>query len=200
MTQNPIILVDVMETLVTEPFFTTIPDFFGMPLEQLLSVKHPTSWIQFEKGQITEAEYLATFFRDGRPVDGAGLRDCLRRSYSWVDGMEDLTAELKALGYEMHALSNYSTWFEMIEESLNLSRFLRWTFVSCLTGFRKPDPGAYLGAAAQLQVAPTQCLFIDDREENVRAAMDVGMDAVRMVDCDQIRHELAQRSLLPSRS
>jgi len=200
MTQHPIILVDVMETLVTEPFFTTMPDFFGMPLEQLLAVKHPTSWIQFEKGEISEAEYLAKFFRDGRPVDAAGLRECLRRSYAWVDGMEDLAAELKSLGYEMHALSNYSTWYEMIEESLNLSRFLSWTFVSCLTGLRKPDPGAYLGAAAQLQVAPTQCLFIDDRPENVRAAKDVGMDAIRMVDCRQVRDELAQRSLLPSRS
>lgn len=198
MNQRPIILFDVMETLVTEPFFTAIPEFFGMSLEQLLAAKHPTSWIEFEKGRITEAEYLAEFFRDGRNVDGVGLRECLQRSYGWIEGMEALIGELKSQGYAMHALSNYSLWYQLIEESLSLSRFVRWTFVSCLTGVRKPDRNAYLGAAAMLQVEPSECLFIDDREENVQAAMAVGMDAVRMVDCHQVRHELVQRSVVSS--
>lgn len=200
MTQRPVILFDVMETLVNEPFFTAIPAFLGMSLDQLLAAKHPTSWIEFEKGHISEAEYFASFFTDGRAVDGEGVRDCLQRSYRWIDGMEELLAELHSAGYEMHAFSNYSIWYRQIDESLNLSRFLRWTFVSCHTGVRKPDPQAYHGAASRLGTSPARCLFIDDREVNVTAAREVGMDAILKRDSAQVRADLVQRKILGSPS
>ena len=196
MRKQPIILIDVMETLVSEPFYTAMPGFFEMTLDELLAAKHPTSWIEFEKGHISEAEYLQEFFRDGRAVDREELRQCLCDSYRWIDGMEDLARELKSAGYEMHALSNYSIWYQLIDRELNLSRFLAWTFVSCLTGVRKPDPEAYRGPARTLGVQPHDCLFIDDRIENIQSAADVGLDTIRMQHAGQVRDELVQRQIL----
>ncbi len=196
MPKRPILLFDVMETLVTEPFFTTMPAFFGVSLDELLETKHPTSWIEFEKGLISEDEYVQTFFRDGRHVDRDGLRDCLRQTYEWLDGMEVLVAELYAFGCDMHALSNYPVWYELIEEKLRLSRFLKWTFVSCLVGLRKPDSAIYRFAAETLQVKLSDCLFIDDRADNVEAARSVGMDAILMTDATGLRKELGLRKIL----
>ena len=34
------------------------------------------------------------------------------------------------------------------------------------------------------------CLFIDDREDNVVAARDLGMQAIRFEDYEQVREEL----------
>ncbi len=198
MSNHPTILFDVMETLITEPFFTTMPVFFGMSLDELLASKHPTSWIEFEKGNISEHEYLATFFRDGRSVDGAGLRECLVRSYDWLDGMEDLLTELKSNGYAMHALSNYPVWYEMIEKKLQLSRFLDWSFVSCNTGLRKPDARCYQKAADDLQVDVSDCLFVDDRSENVQSASVIGMPSIQMQHAAQLRRDLVQRGLAVS--
>lgn len=196
MPKRPIILFDVMETLVTEPFFTTIPGFFGMSLGELLETKHPTSWIEFEKGRITEDEYVQTFFRDGRVVDGAGLRACLLKTYEWLDGMEHLVAELHGVGYELHALSNYPIWYELIEKKLKLARFLKWTFVSCKIGLRKPDMGIFHHAAESLQVPTSDCLFVDDRVENVKAANAAGMDTILMTGATECRKELVLRDLL----
>jgi HAD superfamily hydrolase (TIGR01509 family) len=81
----------------------------------------------------------------------------------------------------------------LIDEKLQLSRFLDWTFVSCKTGVRKPDPQAFLGAAATLEVDPQQCLFIDDRPVNVNAAQLVGMVAILYHSAEQLREELADR-------
>jgi len=196
MSQRPIILFDVMETLVVEPFFTAIPQLFGMTCDQLLAAKHPTSWIEFEHGRITEDEYLTRFFQDQRPVDGAAVRRCLSESYQWVDGMQELLAELHTKGYEIHALSNYSTWYLLIEEALGLSQYLQWTFVSCLMEVRKPDPRAFLIPTEQLGVKPGECLFIDDRPVNVEAAKAVHMDAIHFQDATRLRAELVGR-LLP---
>jgi HAD superfamily hydrolase (TIGR01509 family) len=190
---RPILLFDVMGTLVTEPFEMDVPKFFGMSLEQLFRVKHPTAWIEFEHGRIDEDEYCARFFTDGRGIDKVAFKEMMRSSYEWMDGVEPLLAELASNGYSMHALSNYSSWYQIIEEKLGLSRYVEWTFVSCRTGVRKPDPEAYLGAARALNVPPSQCIFIDDRKKNVAAAIEVGMQAIlRTPNIDDLRRELAQ--------
>jgi HAD superfamily hydrolase (TIGR01509 family) len=196
MVKRPVILLDVMDTLVTDPYFCAMPDFFGMSRKELKKTIHPTSWIEFEEGRISEAEYVARFFQDGRPVDGDGLHASLKDAYDWLDGAEQLLADLKDAGYEMHALSNYSIWYRMIEQKLQLSRYIQWSFVSCLTGLRKPAPEAYQSAAATLQVDVSDCLLIDDRSVNVDAAQNLAMDAILAESSTQVRAELARRRIL----
>ncbi|WP_327694706.1 HAD family hydrolase [Streptomyces sp. NBC_00459] len=43
-------------------------------------------------------------------------------------------------------------------------------------GTAKPDPAAFRHCVATLHAAPADFLFVDDREENVRAAQAVGMN------------------------
>ena len=47
-----VILIDVMDTLVQEPFFERAPGFLGLTLEELMAAKHPTVWAEFERGEI----------------------------------------------------------------------------------------------------------------------------------------------------
>ena len=89
----PLIFFDVLDTLVHNPFYREIPAFFGMTLPELLAAKHPTSWVEFELGQISEAEYLRRMFRDERQYDTAAFRATVRGAYRWIDGMEPLLQE-----------------------------------------------------------------------------------------------------------
>lgn len=43
-----------------------------MPMKELLECKHPTAWIEFEKGLIDEDELARKFFIDGRDFDLEG--------------------------------------------------------------------------------------------------------------------------------
>lgn len=192
------LLLDVMETLVTEPFLEVVPAFFGMSLAELYEAKNPDAFYRFERGEIDEHAYASSFFRDGRTVDLAGFKQALQESYAFMDGVEPLLDELKAAGVFMFALSNYSPWYLLIEEKLRLSRFVDWRFVSCRTGVRKPDPEAYLGAARALDLVPSACLFVDDRQKNVDGAKAVGMPAIlRTPDIAAFRDELVRFGCLP---
>jgi HAD superfamily hydrolase (TIGR01509 family) len=195
---RPVLLFDVMGTLVYEPFFVEVPAFFGMSLEQLLVAKHPTAWAEFERGEIDEKTLAAIYFKDGRPFDYAELKSCMTKAYSWLDGMNELLVELREAEFSMHALSNYPVWYRWIEERLKLSRYLEWSFVSCHTGVRKPDPEAFLVAAQELAVDPRGCIFVDDRPENCHAARKVGMDAITFHDAKRLRSEFVARGLLRS--
>ncbi|MEY9210900.1 HAD family phosphatase [Thermobifida halotolerans] len=48
-------------------------------------------------------------------------------------------------------------------------------FFSCDIGLCKPDPAVYAHVLEALDAVPGQTLFVDDREENVRAAAESGI-------------------------
>jgi HAD superfamily hydrolase (TIGR01509 family) len=194
-TAPPVLLLDVMDTLVRDPF-RDLPEHFGLPFDELLALKDPDAWPAFERGELDERAYASRFFSDRRPVDPTGLRAFMAARYRWLDGVEDLLARLSARGVEMHALSNYPCWYEAVEAAVGLSRYVAWTFVSCRTGVRKPDPAAYLGAARALGRAPGECLFVDDRAKNVAAAEAVGMPSLRFTSSEALARDLAARGLV----
>lgn len=63
----------MQDTLVWDPFYTEMPEFFDMKLPDLLKQKHPSAWPEFERGEIDEDELFRKFFKDGREIDGPGL-------------------------------------------------------------------------------------------------------------------------------
>ncbi|XP_070003564.1 flavin mononucleotide hydrolase 1, chloroplatic-like isoform X1 [Nicotiana sylvestris] len=187
-----------------------------MPMKELLECKHPTAWIEFEKGLITEDELAMKFFKDGRSFDLEGLKNCLRSACSYIEGVEGLLNSLKENGYEIHAFTNFPIWYvqsklnlhyfakyikslklcylffryQIIEDKLKLSNYLSWTFRSCVFGKRKPDPEFYLEVVKHLNVEASNCVFIDDRMRNVEAAVEIGLKGLRFKNVDLLRKDL----------
>jgi HAD superfamily hydrolase (TIGR01509 family) len=193
---RPVVLLDVMDTIVWDPY-RLIPGFFGTEdWRELFEARDRSAWLEFEHGTIDEEEFLDRFFHDGRAYDRQGLRRLMFDNYRWVDGMEELLGALKDAGTEVHALSNYPSWYLEIEERLELSRYLSWTFVSCLTGVRKPAPDAYLGAARTLGRPCGELIFVDDRQKNVDGARAAGLQGVLFVDARQLEAELRRAGAL----
>ena len=73
------------DTVVRDPFYDEVPKFFGMTLTELYSLKHPTAWVDFEKGHLTEDALVSSFFKDGRPFDSEGMkRMMVRRALNFI--------------------------------------------------------------------------------------------------------------------
>jgi HAD superfamily hydrolase (TIGR01509 family) len=191
----PTFLFDVMDTLIHDPFYREIPAFFGWNHAELMQHRHPTAWEEFERGQITEGEYLSRWLTGGRTFDSDAFRAWVREAYQWLPGMEELISELRGRGYEIHAFSNYPVWYRLIEEKLRLSRYLKWSLVSCNTGLRKPSHNAFEMAAQTVGRPPCRCVFIDDSSANCDAARAIGMVAIRFVDAPTLYAELRRTGL-----
>lgn len=119
----------------------------------------------------------------------------MRRGYSYIDGIEELLCNLKENNYEMHAFTNYPIWYRLIEEKLNISTYLSWTFCSCMIGKRKPDPDFYLEVIRHLRVDPTSCIFIDDRLRNVEAAIEIGINGLQFKNANLLRQDLSKMGI-----
>ena len=174
-----ILLWDVMSTLVRDPFHEDMPRFFGCDLHELIAQLHPTAWVEFELDKLSEEQFLKSFFADRRSFDHEAFVRTVRDGYAFLDGIVPLLQSLNERGLPMHTFSNYPRWYAMIEEELQLSRYLQWSFVSCELGHRKPDLSAYTEVLRQLDIDGHRCVFIDDRESNCRAARQAGMRALR---------------------
>lgn len=197
MRRAPVLLLDVMDTIVKDPFYDRVPAFFGVTLDELFAAKDRDVWIAFEEGRIDEDEYHRRAFHDGRAYDRHAFLREMVDGYHFIDGMEELLAELKERGVEMHAFSNYPRWYRLLDEELNLRRFLAWSFVSCEIGARKPAPAAYRCALEHTGRPADEHLFVDDRESNCEGARAAGLVAHRFVDTKTLRDALREHGVLP---
>ncbi len=192
----PVLLLDVLDTLVVDPTLEVVGQCFSCTLEELRTRKSQAAWESFERGEIDREEFGRTYFRDGEPLDIARLESELSARFRFVEGIEDLLRDLRAQGTAMHAPSNYPVWSELIEAKLSLSDYVPWTFVSWKTGLRKPDPLAYRYAARFLDVPPSELIFVDDRKRNCDAARECGLTALLFRDAKTLRDELTQLGVL----
>jgi len=73
-------------------------------------------------------------------------------------------------------------------------------FPTAITSFQmhalKPEKEIYLKSCSNLGTLPIRCLFIDDREENVLTAIEVGMCAVQFTTVEKLLDDLQKLSII----
>ena len=63
---------------------------------------------------------------------------------------------------------------------------------SSKAGVRKPDPRIYAMMCEALQVAPSQCVYLDDLGINLKPARDMGMATIKVASEDQLLTDLSK--------
>jgi FMN phosphatase YigB (HAD superfamily) len=71
-----------------------------------------------------------------------------------------------------------------------LQRFDRY-FLSYEMGLLKPEPEFFLRLLRELDIHPGDCVFIDDRAENVESARSIGITALQFCGNEQLGTDLA---------
>ncbi|MBD2101435.1 HAD family phosphatase [Leptolyngbya sp. FACHB-261] len=186
---------DLMGTVVVDPFYEVLPAHLGVSFQELLALKHPTIWVEFERGLRSEAEFLANFFHpeSGRTLDAPeALVTAYTDAFDFMPGMESLLTELVDQGYPLWVLSNYPNWYEIARRKLKLDRFFEKYVVSCDIRHRKPEPAAFQAVLDLANRPAAQCIFVDDRQVNVDAAEQLGFQALLYRDTAELRRDLEQ--------
>jgi len=185
-----------MSTLVRDPFASELPRVFGYSREEFLEKKDPTAWPRFERNELSEEEFLQQCIPGEKPPTRNQLHRALLEGYRWIDGIEEILTELDSIGIQMYALSNYPIWYKLIEEKLRCSRYFSWRFVSCRTGYRKPEQTCYVNVSEQLGIRPSELLFVDDRRKNLLPARRLGFQVHQFENARRLRSSLNVRGFL----
>jgi epoxide hydrolase-like predicted phosphatase len=94
--------------------------------------------------------------------------------------MYQVIRDLRAKGLRTALLSN--SWGEGGYPRQDFPGLFDAVVISGEVGMRKPEPRIFLHTAELLDIDPAECVFIDDVEGNVRAAVGCGMTGVHHKD------------------
>lgn len=115
-----------------------------------------------------------------------------------IEGTEKLLRDLKAAGYRVLALTNWSAeTFPLAQRLFPILGEFEGIVVSGLEGMIKPDPAIYRLLCERYQVSPARAVFIDDNPRNVAAAADLGMHGIRFTAPPRLGDELRSLGLVP---
>ena len=96
-----------------------------------------------------------------------------------IPGWEKFILKLKECGYGVYILSNWSKWdWDEKANKQRLFKFLDYVdgaVVSWQVGCKKPDPRIYEALFKKYNLDSYNCIFIDDKPENIAAAVRLGM-------------------------
>jgi len=87
-------------------------------------------------------------------------------------------------------LSNFTPDLNEYLEKYKISHFFERVFISAVLRMKKPDPAIYRHALKEMNVLPQESLFIDDKEENIAAALNLGMRGVVFGDTEKSINEI----------
>ncbi|MTV27748.1 HAD-IA family hydrolase [Nitriliruptoraceae bacterium ZYF776] len=183
-----------MDTLLADPFREALRAACELPLEELFARRSAELWPAFERGELDEATYWARWADDGIVVDPDAFHRARRAGTRWLPGMRELLGELDGRALRV-AASNYPVWIEEVTAE-HLDGLVDRVVASHHLGVRKPDPVFFVRLLDTLEVAAPQAVFVDDRQVNVDAAEELGIESHRFVDAPTLRAWLVDTGVL----
>ena len=108
-----------------------------------------------------------------------------------IQGSVDILRELRSLGYQTYALSNFSReTFELTNAVYPFLDEFDGRLVSGYEGVIKPDPAFFHLAIERFNLTPQDTLFIDDSRPNIDIADKLGFQTHHFEHSDGLRKQL----------
>lgn len=163
----------------------------------------PVKAVIFDIGDVvTRPKYGWAYKRAMRKLDGAlskvagednPLRAAVirqRRAYMLNDDVMALIQKLHSNGYLTPSITNTPSERFAWDDRLSDGRPFDGVVDSSKVGLRKPDRRIYELALRRFKLQPEECVFVDDKEENLAPAAEMGMRTVLFRNARQLKEEL----------
>lgn len=147
----------------------------------LRDIFQSTEWKMLDNGDITVPEAIESIAaKSSLKREEIALVFNFRRDIMFpLDDNAKLLPELRKQGYKLYYLSNFPPdVFQEIKNDFYFFRHFDGGIISAEVRLSKPDIRFYEYLIGKYSLNPSESLFIDDVEENVRAAEKAGMKAM----------------------
>lgn len=154
-------------------------------------------WNETDRGVLSEDEMVRAF-----AVYAPGHEDRIRHflhvfatKFAQQPYAKEWIRSLKAQGLKVYYLSNYSLQaLAANPEVLDFTELMDGGIFSCHVNLIKPDPAIYQCICDKYGLVPAECVFIDDKQVNIDAAIAYGMEhSFVFRGYEDARAKLAQR-------
>ena len=177
----------------TKQAIKNISSKYNIPENKIEEVLKGDLGTQYRVGEITVDEFWgkAKELWNNKEIQSKDLSDIWLEGYKPINGTIDIIKKLKEKGYEIIFLSdNVKERVDHLENKYNfLSNFKDGVF-SHVVGTRKPDPVIYQHALNISSNPPGECVYIDDKDNLLIPARELGMKTIHFVSPEQTKEDL----------
>ena len=177
----------------------------GIPLNALNKyIAHATSWKELEKGTISPAEFISSYYDDELKEKAAAIDSSIDPSLLRVSGRDimdsilspdawtprapyvEATKTLRSSGFKVVGLTNNFksdpaspvTAFDIAAPTIH--DMFDLVVESSKVNLRKPSLEIYRYTCSKAGVEPSHCAFLDDIGPNLKPARELGMRTIRV--------------------
>jgi putative hydrolase of the HAD superfamily len=153
---------------------------------------HSNAWARLERGELDLAGFGVVFEDEARALGGeVSAADVLAQLSGevrpeMVEGMR----RCKAAGLALACLTNNIANGEARPDVAEVWALFDVIIESSKLGIRKPEPRFYELACEALELAPAECVFLDDLGINLKPARAMGMTTIKVDSPAQALTEL----------
>ncbi len=195
--------------ITSSPFdaFNTYEQSQGLPhnIIRQINATNPdrNAWAQFERNEITAAEFNVLFSAEadalGHAIPGDDVLACLAGHIR--PQMVAVLEGLKRRDYRIGCITNnvqagegagMARTADKAQAVAAAMALFDLVIESSKVGVRKPDPAIYQMACEGLGIAPSEAIFLDDLGINLKPARAMGMTTIKVGDPDVAISQLSE--------
>jgi 2-haloacid dehalogenase len=108
-----------------------------------------------------------------------------------VPGTLDLLLDLKGNGYKIYGLSNFEkSYFDLMSLKYDFAKHFDGLIISSEVKAVKPEEEIYRILLEKYKLTAEECVFLDDRLENIEAAEKIGFKGIVFTSAQEARSGL----------
>ncbi|PJD97043.1 MAG: hypothetical protein CK425_04605 [Parachlamydia sp.] len=119
--------------------------------------------------------------------------DTIQKSITEIPETIAIVKALQKEGYQTGMLSDVTQYQAEVIRKLGFYDLFNPVLLSYEIGVKKPNAKAFKILLKTLQEPASNVLFIDDRQENVESAKNLGIDSIQFISPEQLKNELEKR-------
>lgn len=161
--------------------------------------KH-VDWLELDRGTLTQEQATARWTaRTGLSRETvASIFDHTRACLKPIPATDALLRDLHSHGVPLYCLSNMSIFgYDHLRGNYDFLDLFRGLIISSHVKALKPEPEIYRHLLCTYQLAPEECVFVDDIPENIHSARAFGIHGIVFDNADACRTQLWRMLRLP---
>jgi len=153
---------------------------------------------EFEAGQIDEVSFWAKLKKQlsiNQPIPNPSPLITSHRDVKAVQEVIDIVIALRQKGYKLGLLSNTIKPHKEDIEKLGFFNYFDVKIFSYEVKERKPFPDIYKLTLKQLNILPSEAIFIDNNNLFIKGAEMVGITGIQFLNSKQLRRDLYKQGV-----
>ena len=163
-----------------------------------LIFKNPM-WNEFDRGTITIEDYCEQLKQENSrfatDIDKIFSSNWMKKMFIEKKDVSKFLIEMSQR-YNIYILSNVSKYVLEYIKTLDFWKYVTGGTYSYLESSCKPEKQIYKSFFKENKLNPKECLFLDDKTENIEAAKKFGMEGIVFKDLQEVKEKLEAEKII----